>query len=78
MKEDIEKTRIVLYIKGERFISFLVPDINGQGLPELKKELCLYLMQKDINGTEHYNVLGIFRNKKGSKNERSRYCKRNV
>ena len=50
----MHKQYIVLYIHGGRYASL---PLTLENLAELQDKFCLSLIQKDANGTEHYNVL---------------------
>jgi hypothetical protein len=52
------KTYIVLYVKNGRVGS--IPN-TPENLAYLKDHFCLSLIQKDINGTAHYDVLGCYK-----------------
>jgi hypothetical protein len=52
------KTYIVLYLRGGRVASVINTPEN---LAHLKSQFCLSLIQKDVTGTLHYDVLGCYK-----------------
>ena len=47
---------IVLYLKNARIASF---ELTNENEKNLQKTFVLCLIQQDITGTKHYNVLGL-------------------
>lgn len=58
------KQGIVLYVKGGRFASF---EHTVENLADIKRQCYVVLIQKDVNGTEHYNCFPRGRGKRGTK-----------
>jgi len=52
------KTYIILYVKNGRIASV---DNTSENLDYLKKRFCLSLIQRDVTGTLHYDVLGCYK-----------------
>jgi hypothetical protein len=59
------KTWIVLYThRDRRFASF---ENTPENIADLKRQLNMMLMQRDVNGTEHYKVYGTINTVRGQR-----------
>ena len=58
MRATVNKTYIVLYLKGGRIASF---ENTGGILASLRDRFLLSLIQVDKTGTKHYNILAVTR-----------------
>jgi len=51
----------VFWADGKRLASTNKKYVTEEEFSEFKKEFCIELIQKDITGTEHYNVIAMYK-----------------